>query len=484
MGYFFFFVGIFSIFFFFDFLKLINQQNLKVLSFLFFFINFLLVLFFWANFDSLFSNYQFVYTFGFLKFFNINFTFGIDAISLIFLFLTALIFPICLFFNWELLNTISGKFLIYLLVFLEIFLFLTFTVMDLFLFYIFFEVLLIPMFFLICFWGSRLRKLKAGFFFFFYTLFGSILLLFAIIFIFLNVGGTSIFLLYNVVFDIKTQFFLWICFFISFAVKMPLFPFHLWLPEAHVEAPTTGSVILASILLKLGGYGFIKFLLPVLPEACFFFYPLVVIIGLLGVFYASLTACRQTDIKRIIAYSSVAHMSFVILGLISFNFPGFLGSLLLMFGHGLISALFFILVGFLYERFSTRYVFYFVGLFSVMPIYSFFFFFATISNISFPGTINFISEFLIFFSVFSHTKNIFLLVLSALGFIVTLFYSFLLVNRILFNIPNTHYLLFFYDLTKLEVFFIIPLIFWIVFLGIFPNFVFCLFTQCFPYFYF
>lgn len=167
MGYFFFFVGIFSIFFFFDFLKLINQQNLKVLSFLFFFINFLLVLFFWANFDSLFSNYQFVYTFGFLKFFNINFTFGIDAISLIFLFLTALIFPICLFFNWELLNTISGKFLIYLLVFLEIFLFLTFTVMDLFLFYIFFEVLLIPMFFLICFWGSRLRKLKAGFFFFF-----------------------------------------------------------------------------------------------------------------------------------------------------------------------------------------------------------------------------------------------------------------------------------------------------------------------------
>lgn len=177
-------------------------------------------------------------------------------------------------------------------------------------------------------------------------------------------------------------------------------------------------------------------------------------------------------------------MSFVILGLISFNFPGFLGSVLLMFGHGLISALFFILVGFLYERFSTRYVFYFVGLFSVMPIYSFFFFFATISNISFPGTINFISEFLIFFSVFIHTKNVLLLSISALGFIITLFYSFLLVNRILFNVPNNNFILFFYDLTKLEVFFISPLIFWILFLGIFPNFFFCLFSNCFPYVYF
>lgn len=290
----------------------------------------------------------------------------------------------------------------YLIAFLllEAILIVTFSVTDLLLFYIAFESVLIPMFIIIGVWGSRERKIRAAYFFFMYTLFGSVLLLLAIIYIFNRFGTTDYETLILVNFSFAEQKILWFAFFLSFAAKVPMLPVHIWLPEAHVEAPTAGSVILAGILLKLGSYGFIRFSLPFFPDACIFYTPLVLTLCVVGVVYTSLTAIRQTDLKRIIAYTSVAHMNLVVMGIFSFNLIGIEGAILQSLSHGFVSSALFLLIGVVYDRHHTRMVKYYSGLVHTMPLFTILFLIFTMANIAVPGTSSFVGEFLILAGIF------------------------------------------------------------------------------------
>ena len=296
-----------------------------------------------------------------------------------------------------------------------------FSFANMLLFYVSFEATLIPMFVLIGFFGSRYRKIKAAFYLFFYTFLGSIFMLIGLFSLYILIGSLSFYVVFYMSYTALLQKMLWALFFITFAVKIPMVPFHIWLPEAHVEAPTVGSIILASILLKLGGYGFIRFLLGLVPAACFYFAPLIFTVSICGVLFASLSTLRQIDVKRIIAYSSIAHMNMAVLGLFVNNLYGLFGSVYLMFGHGLISSGLFFSIGVLYDRYHTRLLFYYGGLTAVMPIYSFCFLFLSFANIGFPGTVNFISEFHILLGVF--TCSSLLLVFIFLGFVFTVVYS-------------------------------------------------------------
>ena len=283
---------------------------------------------------------------------------------------------------------------------LECFLLNIFTILDLFLFYIFFESILIPMFLLIVVWGSRNRKIKAALYFFIYTLVGSLLMLVAIIDIYIKTGTTSFLSLILWCFDGTVQKYYWLAFFISFAVKIPIMPVHVWLPEAHVEAPTSGSVILAGILLKIGSYGLIRFSLTLFPQASFFFIPLVYTISCLSLVYASFIAIRQVDLKKIIAYASVAHMNLIVLGIFSMNAIGIEGSLFQMISHGITSSGLFLGIGVLYDRYHTRNIFYYGGLAGVMPLFVVSFLIYMFSNIALPGTCNFVGEFLVLLGCF------------------------------------------------------------------------------------
>lgn len=252
------------------------------------------------------------------------------------------------------------------------------------------------MFLIVGIWGSRERKIKAAYQFFIYTLLGSLFMLISILIIYLDINTTSFQILLYSDFTKNQQLVLWLAFFSSFAIKIPMVPFHIWLPEAHAEAPTAGSVILAGILLKLGGYGFIRFSLSLFPEASFYFAPLIYLLSVLGTIFASLTTLRQVDLKKIIAYSSVAHMSLVTLGLFSFNIQALEGCIILMLGHGLVASSLFLSVGMIYDRYKTRIVKYYGGLTHLMPLHSTIFLFFIFSSIAFPGTCNFIGEFLVF----------------------------------------------------------------------------------------
>jgi len=270
-------------------------------------------------------------------------------------------------FIWD--EILLKEYVLILLV-LNLLLSLVFSVLDTLLFYIFFEAILIPMYLMIGLWGSRERKIRAVYLFFFYTLIGSLFMLLGLIYIYTTVGTLNFEYLLTYKFTFNEQYWLWLAFFLSFASKIPIFPFHIWLPEAHVEAPTVGSVLLAGILLKLGVYGFLRFSLTLFPEASFFFVPFIYILSICGVLFASMTAIRQTDLKRIIAYSSVAHMNLVTLGIFSFNINGIEGSILQSISHGFISAGMFLLIGILYSRYHSRLLQYYSGLVHTMPIYS------------------------------------------------------------------------------------------------------------------
>jgi NADH-ubiquinone oxidoreductase chain 4 len=277
------------------------------------------------------------------------------------------------------------------------------------------------MFLLIVIWGSRQRKIHASYQFFFYTMLGSIFMLFAILLIYHTIHTTDIRVIYTIGFSHSKQIFLWLCFFIAFSIKVPLFPFHIWLPEAHVEAPTIGSVLLAGILLKLGTYGMLRYLIFLFPFANVYFAPFVYTLCILGIIYTSFTTIRQIDLKKCIAYSSVGHMSYVILGLFSNTIYGIVGSIILMVGHGLISSGLFFLIGILYDRYKTRLLRYYGGLAQTMPLYSFFLFFFIFANLSFPGTINFIAEFLILLGVAN--TNIFIAFFAVFAIILSAIYS-------------------------------------------------------------
>ena len=429
-------------------------------------ITFIFSLFLWFFFNKSLGSFQFVTKFFWIPNLNLNIVFGIDGISIFFIILTTLLIPLCFLTSWTSINKNLKEFFLAFLI-MEFFLIIVFCVLDLLLFYIFFESVLIPMFLIIGIWGSRERKIRAAFFFFLYTLLGSLLMLLSILYIYYQVGTTDYEILLTFSFSNKEQFLLWLSFFVSFAAKIPMVPVHLWLPEAHVEAPTAGSVILAGILLKLGTYGFIRFSFPLFPQACFYFAPFVYSISIIGIIYTSFTAIRQTDFKRIIAYTSVAHMNLVMVGLFSFNVIGIEGAILQSLSHGFVASALFLIIGVVYERHHTRMVKYYGGLVHLMPIYIIIFLFFTMANIGLPGTSSFVGEFLIM--VGSFKVNTVVTFLSATGMILGGCYSLWLFNRIAYGNLKTQYIQKYLDLNKREFFTFLPLILGTLVLGVYPE---------------
>jgi proton-translocating NADH-quinone oxidoreductase chain M len=316
--------------------------------------------------------------------------------------------------------------------------------------------------------GSRERKIRAAYLFFFYTLFGSLFMLLALIYIYITVGTLNLEYLLNYNFTFNEQYWLWLAFFLSFASKIPMFPFHIWLPEAHVEAPTVGSVLLAGVLLKLGVYGFLRFSLTLFPLASLYFSPLIYFLSIIGVVYASLNAIRQTDFKRVIAYSSIAHMNLIMLGIFSFNTIGIEGSILQSISHGFVSGALFLLIGILYDRYHSRLLYYYSGLVHTMPLYAIFFLFFTLANIALPGTSSFVGEFLLLSGIYK--TSILTAILGCLGVVLCGAYSLWLYNRLIFGNLKFAYTLQFKDLTLKEFFVLIPLLILVLYMGLYPSF--------------
>lgn len=404
--------------------------------------------------------------------------FGVDSISILFMFLTGLIIPLCILFNWPHHKGLSEQlFFFSILLLIEFLLLLVFAIVELVFFYIVFEFLLIPFYFIIVShndrqytknWRQVNKKMNAFFLLFFYTIFGGLLMLIGILLIYINFGTTVIPILWYSEINHYLEYFLWCSFFISFSVKIPIIPVHLWLPEAHVESPTEGSVILAAILLKIGLYGLLRILIPCFHEASIDFSVLVWLLGILSVIYTSMTACVQVDIKRIIAYASIGHMNICVLGFFSLEVSSISGSVILMFAHGLASAGLFFVIGMLYNRFHTKNIKYYNGIVFCMPLLSICFFFFTVSNFSMPGTLNFIGEFYIFSSFFKN--NIMFIYISIfISIVLCSFYSIYLYNHIVFGNNNAIFYYSLSDLSFLEFFILFILIFLIFFTGIYPS---------------
>lgn len=443
--------------------KYLKSFTLGFSFFIFFYSLFLIILF-----DKSAVKFQFITQFSWLNFLNINCIFGLDGISLFLILLTTLLFPICLLSSWNE-TTIRLKEYLICIFLIETFLVCVFCVLDLLLFYIFFEGILIPMFFLIGIWGSRERKIKASYLLFIYTLFGSLFMLLGIVYIILRVGTTNYEILTAVSFSSVEQKFLWLSFFASFATKIPMFPMHIWLPEAHVEAPTSGSIILAGVLLKLGTYGFLRFSLPLFPEASYFYSPFVFTLSIIGLIYTSFTAIRQTNLKRVVAYSSVAHMNLVVTGLFSGTLPGLEGALLQSISHGFVSSALFLSIGIIYDRYKTKIIKYYSGLTHVMPLTMFILLFFIMASIGLPGTSSFIGEFLILAGLYK--INLIVIFLGAFSMVLGSVYSLWLYNRISYgNLKIQYTEISFFDIEKNEFCCVLPLMAGTLVVGVFPEF--------------
>jgi len=441
-----------------------NYQSSKYVALFVSFANFFVSIYLWYIFDPGTSDFQFVENRLWLEGF-INYKVGIDGISILFIVLTTLITPLCIISVNQSINTKLKEFLIAILV-MESLMIGVFCSLDLVIFYLFFEGGLIPMFLIIGIWGGT-RRVYSAFKFFLFTLLGSVLMLVAIISIYWITGTTDIVELNNLGVDVKYQNLLWLAFFSSFAVKTPMWPFHTWLPDAHVEAPTAGSVLLAAILLKMAGYGFIRFSIGLFPIASENFIPLIYTLSLIAIVYTSLVALMQDDMKKLIAYSSVAHMGFVTLGIFTMTQQGLEGSIVQMISHGLVSAALFLCVGVVYDRMHSRLIITYGGLVSAMPKYAILFMVFTLAAVGLPGTSGFVGEFLILMGVFQ--KSFLVAAIASLGVILGAAYMLWLYKRVIFGELINKDLLKMLDLNKSEIFILISLAIPVLFFGFYPE---------------
>ena len=428
-------------------------------------INFFLSLYLWKLFNNNISEFQFVETRIWIKNF-INYKVGVDGISMLFIILATFITPLCIISVNNHVKIRLKEFLIAILL-METLMIGVFSSLDLIIFYLFFEGGLIPMFLIIGIWGGN-RRVYSAFKFFLFTLVGSVLMLIAIIYIYWLSGTTDVEQLYNLGIDSKYQNYLWLAFFSSFAVKTPMWPVHTWLPDAHVEAPTAGSVLLAAVLLKMAGYGFIRFSVGLFPVASTDFIPLIFTLSLIAIIYTSLVALMQDDMKKLIAYSSVAHMGFVTLGIFTFTHQGLEGSIFQMISHGLVSAALFLSVGVVYDRMKTREIKNFRGLVNIMPKYAIMFMIFTLGALGLPGTSGFIGEFLILMGTFK--KSFLAATIASVGVILGAAYMLWLYKRIIFGelLPTIKKEIM-PDLKRDEIFILSTLAILIIFLGFYPE---------------
>jgi len=421
-------------------------------------------LFIWGNFDKAATGFQFVEEMEWLGG-SIKYKMGVDGISVLFVVLTAFLMPLCIIASWEAIEERVKEYLIAFLV-LETLMIGVFCALDLVLFYLFFEGGLIPMFLIIGVWGGE-RRVYASFKFFLYTLLGSVLMLLALMAMYWHAGTTDIPTLLSHRFPADMQWWLWLAFFASFAVKLPMWPVHTWLPDAHVEAPTAGSVILAGILLKMGGYGFLRFSLPMFPLASQEFAPLVFALSVVAIIYTSLVALAQEDVKKLIAYSSVAHMGFVTMGIFSFTVQGVDGAIFQMLSHGLVSAALFLCVGVVYDRMHTRRIDAYGGLVNRMPLYAFCFMLFTLANVGLPGTSGFVGEFLTLVGAFK--ASTWLAFLATFGVILSAAYALYLYRRMMFGPIEKPGLRTISDLGYREIVVFAPLVLLVVLFGFYPS---------------
>jgi NADH-quinone oxidoreductase subunit M len=419
----------------------------------------------WFDFDRGSADFQFVERLEWMADFGIVYQMGVDGISLPFVLLSTVLTPICVLASWDAIQSRVKEYMISFLV-LETMMVGTFCALDFVAFYVFFEGVLIPMFLIIGIWGGP-RRVYSAFKFFLYTLTGSVLMLVAILAMYVNAGTTDIVALLNHPFPPELQIWLWLAFFASFAVKMPMWPVHTWLPDAHVEAPTAGSVILAGVLLKMGGYGFLRFSLPMLPYASEVFTPLVFTLSVVAVIYTSLVALAQEDMKKLIAYSSVAHMGFVTAGLFTATEQGLSGGMFQMLSHGIVSAALFLCVGVVYDRMHSREIATYGGLVHRMPVYAAVFMLFTMASVGLPGTSGFVGEFLVMVGAF-HAST-WLAALITTGIILGAGYMLWLYRRVIFGPMVKEELKGLLDLSPREVAVFAPLVLLVLWMGIYPS---------------
>ena len=434
---------------------------------------FIISLVMFTNFDQSNGSFQLVEKYLWIDGLNVSYHIGVDGISVLLILLTTFLTPLTLISTWGTIKK-NIKLFTFFMLFLEAGMLGVFISLDLFLFYIFWEAMLIPMYFIIGVWGGE-NRIYASIKFFIYTMFGSLLMLVAIIWLAVDASSqlgyftTNLLELYKVGPTIARdiQNYLFLAFFFSFAIKVPLFPLHTWLPDAHVQAPTAGSVILAGVLLKMGGYGFIRFSVGMLPEATELFIPFIMTLSIIAVIYTSLVALAQTDIKKLIAYSSVAHMGIVTIGIFLVNQQGLEGAMMQMISHGLVSAALFLCVGVIYDRMHTREIEFYGGLVQRMPLYATVFMIFMLGSVGLPGTSGFVGEFLVIVGAFKVSSYV--VIGAAFGIILSAVYMLYLYKRIIFGTITNDKLVDILDINLREKIILIPLAISVIILGIFPN---------------
>jgi NADH-quinone oxidoreductase subunit M len=426
-------------------------------------VTFAFTLVMWGMFDAEDPGFQFVQNHPWVGD-VIGYRMGVDGISILFIVLTGLLMPMCILASWDSIKTRVREYMVLFLI-LEMLMIGVFATLDLAMFYVFFEGSLIPMFLIIGIWGGK-RRIQASYKFFFYTFVGSVLMLLAIMAMYWQAGTLDIQRLLAFDFSPEAQTWLWLAFFASLAVKMPMWPFHRWLPEAHVEAPTAGSVILAAILLKMGGYGFLRFSLPMFPEASAQFADFVFVLSVAAIILTSLIALVQDDVKKLIAYSSVAHMGFVTMGIFTGNVYGVQGAIFQMISHGIVSGALFLCVGVIYDRLHTRDISAYGGLVERMPKYAFAFMIFTMANVGLPGTSGFVGEFLTLLAIFQ--VNTWFAIFATTGVVLSACYALWLYRRVIFGALEKESLKGMLDLNRREMITIVPLIILTIFFGFYP----------------